>query len=70
MGSPGVQCHGRVVGVLGEVKIGGATELLLNHERLLQKLETTSQKLVLDLQKVTLGRKRKSEMLMNYNPLA
>ena len=52
--SPSVKRHGRVVGVLGEVEIGGSAKLFLNHERLLQKLETTSQELVLDFQKVTL----------------
>ena len=54
MGSflPSVKRHGRVVGVLGEVEISGSAKLFLNHE--LQKLETTSQELVLDFQKVTL----------------
>lgn len=36
----GVQSHGGVGGVLRHVEVGGATQLLLDHQRLLQQLDT------------------------------
>lgn len=34
-----VERHGRVAGVLGHVQVGGPSQLLLDHQRLLQQLE-------------------------------
>lgn len=34
-----VEGHGGVGGVLGHVEVGGATQLLLDHQRLLKQLE-------------------------------
>ena len=53
--SPGVQSHGGVGGVLGEVEVGGPPELLLDDQRLLQQFEPPGQELVLDLQEVALA---------------
>uniref|UniRef100_A0A182KI78 Uncharacterized protein n=1 Tax=Anopheles christyi TaxID=43041 RepID=A0A182KI78_9DIPT len=41
--------------ILGEIEQGSAAQLLLNHERLLEQLETAGQKFVLDFQEVTLA---------------
>jgi hypothetical protein len=39
LGKPGVQAHGWVVRVLGEVQVGCPPQLLLNHQSLLKQLK-------------------------------
>ena len=54
-GEARVERHGGVGGVLRQVEVGGASKLLFNDERLLEKLEASSQELVLHLQVVVLA---------------
>ena len=49
---PGIEGHGGVVGVLGEVQVGGPSQLFLYDQGLLQQLEASRQELVLHLQEV------------------
>ena len=49
---PGIEGHGGVVGVLGEVQVGGPPQLFLYDQGLLQQLETSCQELVLHFQEV------------------
>ncbi len=55
LGEAGVERHGGVVGVLGQVEVGGPTQLLLDDQRLLKQLEAPRKELVLDLQEVALA---------------
>ena len=54
LGKPCIEGHRGVTGILCKVEIRRSPQLLLNHQRLLQELEASCQKLVLDLQEVTL----------------
>jgi len=44
LGEAGVEGHGRVAGVLAHVQVGRPSELLLDHQRLLQQLERRRRK--------------------------
>ena len=55
LGEARVERHGGVGGVLRQVEVGGASKLFFNDERLLEKLEASSQELVLHLQVVVLA---------------
>lgn len=52
LGETRVECHGRMIGILGQVQVSSTSELLLDDQSLFQELESTSQELVLDLQEV------------------
>ena len=53
MNSPGVEGHGWVGGVLSQVEEGGAPQLFLNDESLLQQFESSGQKLVFNFQEIS-----------------
>ena len=55
LGEPRVKGHRRVAGVLCEIQICGSSKLLLNDKRLLQQLKSSRQKLVFNLEEVSLS---------------
>lgn len=50
---PCIERHRRVIGILSEVQVSGSSQLLLDHQRLLEQLETSGEEFVLHLQEVS-----------------
>ena len=55
LGETCVQCHSRMISILGKVQVRSSSQLFFNDQGLFKQLEPAGQELVLDLQEVALA---------------